>query len=250
MRHNKNRKMVQASTKIQESGDWIVSYSDVVTVLLCFFIIFYAAKQKYSSIKQDEMTAIVELLSNKVVGSEGLEGKSKSQHIKDWINKQVERKKLMNEIKSNINIYMNSKKVNVISEANKVHVQFDKVEFFKRGSTKLTKKGLEVIDNLTKILTPHKKKIFITVEGYSDPTPIVRKSKDRKWNTNLELSILRSLTVNNYFIESGFDKQQMAVSGYGSNRPLLIEELNDKGREIAQAADQVQRRVTISLSAR
>lgn len=266
-----NRKNLRTIEKKADSSDWMISYSDVVTVLLCFFIIFYAAKQKFSSVKQDEMEAIVELLSNSKIAADEVKKYQKrafgsaqegsgsgsgdgtgeyASGVERYIQRQVERRAVMNEVKSTINMQLANKDINLISEGNRVHVQFDRIEFFAFGSSKLTQQGREMIDSLIKIIAPHKEKIFINIEGYSDPTPVKRIVKGRKWNTNLELSLQRSLEVNKYFLNKGFNKYQMAVSGYGSNRPLTIEELTQGGRNVASEAKAAQRRVSISLSAK
>lgn len=196
-----------------KADSWMMSYADVVTVLLCFFIIFYAIEKMQ---EKEQRNPLLGFSQQKGVLEEIKDGMTK----KDFdyaINKIKEIKHV--EVKRSIAF---------------VDVMFKEIVFFKKGKFELTKAGKEIVDDVVSKLVDFKGQYSIEIQGYADKTP-VKKSKKRWWSSNMELSVLRSLNVYSYLEEKSIPKQFMSVAGYGVTRSLKpnTKDIFDANRRIS-----------------
>ncbi|MFT6631000.1 MAG: chemotaxis protein MotB [Bacteriovoracaceae bacterium] len=178
----------------KSSGDgWVMSFADVVTVLLCFFIIFYMLeKQLDKSVGFGPNIGTVQAYKAKMEAPEVLS--------------LIETMKLLPE-------------VSVINKEQFLEVHFPPEMFFASGETKLTSEGTAVINKIIEPLKNIKSGYILQIQGYTDNSS-VRDLSGRWWKNNMELSIVRSLEVYEHFLKKGVDKRILSVTGFGANKPL------------------------------
>lgn len=183
-----------------EQDAWLISYSDLVTNLLCFFMIFFSVKAVED---KDDFVQVISSL--KLNYSQALEAKGEGQG----------KGKVFDE-----NIIGKLREIEKISGTQTLiykkflQIEFPKGDMFLAGSAKVRKSEIDDLSKVIKELYPYRKKYQFTVVAYTDPTR-VKASKNRWWNSNEELSALRALNVQNLFYQNGFEQGEVFVLGQG-----------------------------------
>ncbi len=183
----------------KSDNSWSMSYGDMVTALLCFFIIFYAIEKQ---IEKRNVSAIQ--------GYGPVEEGILSEHTDSKIDTEYDYMIERLEQIENIQIFKTSSFVDIY---------FQKVVFFEKGSYEVTSEGKQLIDQVLHKLTDISGKYYLEIQGHADKTPVANK-KERWWKTNIELSVLRALNIHHYLTEKGIDKDYLAVAGFGHNKSI------------------------------
>lgn len=200
----KEARRKQAALKKEETfGPWIVSYADTVTLLLCFFVIFYAEQKKTTDI-----SALIEIQED--LSQQFSKNSSSSENA---VEKNVEssEKVLNTEDLKKLEFVNKEKKKEIL-------IRMYAKDFFKVGGYHLKPDGKKVIEKLAKIFSPHKDKIFIQVEGHSDSLKV---AKTAFYKSNLGLSSLRASEAAQIFLNEGVEESHIRVLGFGSSKPLV-----------------------------
>ncbi len=208
--HSKETVIVRkvSRRKNKSSDGWVMSFADVVTVLLCFFIIFYMVEKQYKK--------------NTGFGpNSGTVQEFRAKMSTPEVLSLIESMELLPQ-------------VSVVNKSQFLEVHFPPEMFFKSGSTKLTDQGVAVINRIIAPLTKIKGGYILQIQGYTDSSP-VRDIKGRWWKNNMELSLERSLEVYDYMIANGVEKSILSVTGFGANKPLNTDDTN------------MQRRITVKF---
>jgi chemotaxis protein MotB len=189
----------------RDSEQWMISYADVVTVLLCFFILFF---------NQDQVTDFLDITSalkgeeaNSASGGEG--ANPSSGNSKD-----------MTSLPERLSLEFKAIDSLVFSKSDKeLQIDFHGIAFFNKGSDQLTKEGQDTIDRILAAVRPHQEGLFIEIQGHSDPAPVSART-NRRYKSNIELSTFRALTVYRHFMENGIEGRAMSVAGFSDHKPL------------------------------
>lgn len=191
----KRRLIRHAASSHKGEGSWAVSYVDMLTLLLCFFIIFF----KKDQLKKTEPSSATE--TQKAPSSPGQALPSPVIH-------------------SIVSVLTNQKGFYSRREVNEksIELNFDHISFFDSGSTKVTPEGLAIIRSTGELLKPHAGRIRIIVQGHTDPRPI--RSRTGRISDNWELSVIRATAVLKWFSENGFPQNLLSAEGFASNRTL------------------------------
>lgn len=218
---------------------WMATFSDMVTLLLTFFILLYAlSKQddtKYQAVAGSIRNAFGGNTKN--LGAAVVPGKSPSDSstmleseepaqpfpidflttdgILDKLEVNRESTEDLNEFKDSFKSLGLEDSVNIyeVSEGIKVRIK-DKI-YFKEGSVEIDTIEMEVFKKIIKLLQSNKDmKIFI--EGHASP---LEKSKDGKDDAFI-LSARRAEVVSRYLIKKGVKSSQITSVFYSDSRPL------------------------------
>ena len=176
--------------------EWIFTYGDLVTLLLCFFILLFSSC-KYETMKFKSLAASLKPLP---AGTPFLnEGKDS---IVEQIAQQLEESELGDD--ANINV-----------EEKGVVVSFKASAYFKTDSAKLNAKAVKEMTRFSKLifLLPNK----IQIEGHTE------KSQPKNWDSTWELAGARASKIARFFIENGLDPTKITVKSFGSTRPRFRE---------------------------
>ena len=169
---------------------WAMSFADIVTVLLCFFIVFYMIEKKIS----------------KEIGFGNKDGAiiSYSQNFESL------------EISSLIETVEKQNLASVYKTDKFIELRFAPSTFFASGGVKPTEEGKKLINSILPSLLDLKDKYVVRIQGYTDSNPVKRSAK-RWWKSNMELSLLRSLNVYELLISKGINKKILSVTGFGNS---------------------------------
>ena len=247
--YDKNREQEEAGV-----DDWLMTYADMVTLLLCFFAIFLSV----SVPKKAEFELARQKVLERFASSDTLEGtfsltallKGDVDPIESSppVNPDVMRGKPMEVIPLTGYPSIMGNRVGRGKKASKqtgdriTTIEMNSAPFFTIGSSILSDEGKKLLEPvLEKIKSKKFKKYQVTVEGHTDDTPI----KTLQFPSNWELSTGRASSVVRYFMEQGVPAQRLRVSGYADTFPKMPNR-DDAGKSIPENQAQ-NRRVIIRL---
>ncbi|MEZ7195824.1 OmpA/MotB family protein [Pseudodesulfovibrio karagichevae] len=218
---------------------WLVTFSDLMTLLLTFFVLLLTMASMDNSIltKVTLTTADLGLLDKRGSGRVNVkehmivelmekpwEVLDKQQRIKDLL---FPDDTLPDEIsKSDLN-----DNLDVLAKQDGVALVFTDQILFAPGGAELSDKGQYLIGRLVPMMT--QTDAPINVAGYTDRSDATQ--------TPLELSGARALTVLAFLVDKGVPNSRFSLSAYGNAFPVI----NELGRPVAESPKN--RRVEILL---
>ncbi len=188
---------------------WLVSFSDLMSLLLTFFILLYSMSvldvkklMKFLWYFQGEK-ALLATKTVAVIPPINLIPKDIAKVVKDRISRLLP---------------VHAYQIAVIEDYVMIRL-FNDVTF-DDSSLDLSpeaKKSLDEIANVLKSISENKN-IEISVEGHTSSNKIVKKNPNIKdmW----DLSILRATKVTEYLISKGVNPKLLSAAGYGNTKPL------------------------------
>lgn len=207
-----------------EIPEWIVTFADMMSLLLCFFILLLSFAQvdiakfqaSMGSIKdafgvqrerpQDFQTAFSPAPESRIPGGYKLATSEKEQlevarMLKELINEKAElaQNAIISAEEGGINLRVNSRAL------------------FAPGSATLTPSGERVCALVQKILLKHKYDLI--VEGHTGS----REAFSSDYPTHWELSAARAVVLVRHILELGISPRRLKAVGYGDTRPLVPE---------------------------
>ncbi len=209
----------------QNEERWLITYSDLITLLLIFFIIMYAMSSinevKFASLSQSLSAALKK--SDKIpldhLGSTSLldaanaqnQGtKAQSANIKD--NQTLDN--LYQSVKQYIDQHNLEGNVTIVNEQRGVQITLKDVVLFDTGQASI-KPGAE---KLLQGLIPFFRQLPnpIVIEGYTDDQPI----NTQMFPSNWELSAARAIGVVRFIASNGVAPGRLSGVGYGQYHNL------------------------------
>lgn len=192
---------------------WAVSYSDLLMVLVSFFIVYF-------SFVETKDQNILEVISTSLQG-----GRSKAQRAVNSV------APLNPEVLERIQTVF-GKNVEIERDARgTAMIRFDLADnIFKPGQYELDQKAKADIGRLIEILKPHQNKLTLTFLGHADEEP-VHKRANSAVRSNMSLSSLRSTRGVEYAIELGVDPRYVwseSFAEYGRNTRSLSVRIRER----------------------
>lgn len=207
---------------------WLLTYSDVVTLCLTFFVLLYSFStldaHKWKSLVGSLQGALGVLDGGNIPVNNGIldTGSDKadleeSQDDEDFLKYQEEQKKLIS-IQEKFNQYIADHNLqgNVTTsiEERGVVIRFQDSVLFAKGSADLFPESRIILTDLSVIM----KEIDspIRIEGHTDNLPI----NTVRYPSNWELSTARATNVLRFLIEQGIEGSLLSAVGYGEFHPI------------------------------
>lgn len=188
-------------TKSQSEGEsrdrWLISYADLVTLLLALFIVMYGASDRQRA---------------KLI-AESFNGKSSTGDGILMANDGKREEKSSSEIKVLENSVLLQKTKMKQTERGLV-VSLSEAGFFAAGDATVSPEAKNVIKTLAESI--QNSSIPIRVEGHTDSTPI----SNARYNSNWELSTSRAANVLQELVDNGISPERLSASGYGGFQPI------------------------------
>jgi chemotaxis protein MotB len=194
---------------------WLLTYSDLITLLMIFFVIMYAM----SSVNAEKYQQLSSSLNSAMGGGGNVisSGSGVTQNPGVEIVDQ-EAQKLEN-LKSEVDKYIKDSglSVDVTTQVNDmgVVIRFKNSILFESGSAEIIQKSKEEIVKIGKILKNMDNDI--RVEGHTDNVPL----SGRTFKSNWQLSAIRATNVAELLTnEVGISPEKVVALGYGEYRPI------------------------------
>ena len=195
-----DRKHSQSSE--EDDQPWLISYADMVTLLLAFFIVLVSM----STLNKNKFEQMTEYFSKK----DRMTLKQMEQKIKVFVLDE----KMQNQIGAQLT-------------ANGVEVNFKDKLLFDIGKADVKPEAIDVLSKIAALLnTGDIARRKISVQGHTDSVPI----KSTVYPSNWELSSARAAKVVKFFIEHDLDSRRFESIGYADTKPLVPELDKKKGQ--------------------
>lgn len=187
-----------AKTKCEDGEDWLLTFSDMVTLLLTFFIMLVSI----SKIDANQFEQVKSGLQ---------EGISKTKTERPL-------EQLKNDIKSLVETLEIDGVANVATDQDGVVFELASAALYDSGSAVVRPDGMPIIQTLAQtLLHPRYTAFQIEVQGHTDDVPIHTATFPSNW----ELSAARATGVVRTMIEAGMDPKRMKAVGLGEVAPKV-----------------------------
>ena len=194
---------------------WLITYSDLITLLLIFFIVLYSMS-KLSVKKFDELSTSMAIVFGQTGRSGVLDGGRSVIPSKTATYKQ--RQNMTNtreQIRRMIAQMGLEGKITMREEQRGLVISVKDTVFFRAGSADLGDRAREIITKVGSLLADLPNSIRI--EGHTDDIPI----HTLKFYSNWELSTARATTVLHSMTEiAKIPPQRLSAAGYGEFKPI------------------------------
>ena len=209
--------MSRRRVREEKSGSpaWMATYGDLVTLLLCFFVLLFSMStidnQKFRAIITSMQGSLGVLESGIIVDTDPIEMDFPgdiSDEVEDF-------NKLMEEISSFIKESSLDGSVTLILDERGLLIRFLDTVLFDSGKAEIKEDAKYIIEMISSIIKESGKPI--RVEGHTDNVPI----RTSKFPSNWELSTSRAVNVLKYIIElNNIEPHIISAAGYGEYRPI------------------------------
>lgn len=227
----------------EEGEPWLLSYADLVTLLMCFFILFFTLDKTKGGISDPER--VKEKLESLIGLDESIIDKRKqTTESAAKKNSTPADKKIVDQVKREMRkIAKELKIVFTIGEAEPgvFEIVILSTNFFNAGRATLTPEGVKLVEGINAQIRSFGEGTTIDIEGHTDGDPLHGKEFPSNW----ELSSARASSVTRQLVNLGIPQKTMRVIGYADQKPLM-QERDERGTPIP-AAKKLNRRVTIKV---
>ncbi|MGE5396016.1 MAG: flagellar motor protein MotB [Chitinophagales bacterium] len=211
--------------KEENAERWLLTYSDLITLLMVFFVIMYSI----STVNAQKMAAVAQALSQVLSGKEmtvleepgpslapGKSGQKLKQEAAQKSEMEKIKKQVTEYIKNQSTLDKNiSKNIVIIEQERGLVISIKDTLLFPEGSATLTPRARNIVCEVGKSLKSISN--YIRVEGHTDNLPI----HTQQFPSNWELSVVRATNVAHVLNEeTGIAPERLSASGYSEYRPL------------------------------
>ena len=208
----------------QGAAEWLTTYSDMVTLLLCFFIALFNA----SEVDEIQLQQMISSLNNIGMGaSEGgatlTAGRNADLGNTIMSLPSMEKGKFMSTAKkkatSLFNPEVKSNKVRISSDERGLVISLASDAFFGPASAQVNlEETRDILLRIGALLSSEEMAgRKFRIEGHTDSAPV---DPAGPWRSNWELSTARSVNVLHYLADIGVDDRRFQVAGFADTVPL------------------------------
>lgn len=221
-------------------GEWVVTYGDMVTLLLCFFVALFDTSE--ADVVQTEM--LISSLNNVGIGGStggntlspgklaelgntiaSLPSMEKGKYLGTAMKKAVSL--FQPEVKSN--------KVRVSSNERGIVISLASDAFFRPASAQINiEETRDLLVKLAGLLSSDELKgRKFAIEGHTDSSPV---DPAGPWESNWELSAARAINTLHYLSDFGVEERRFRVAGFADTIPLSSND-TEEGRAYNRRID-------------
>jgi len=215
---------------------WFVTFSDIVTLLLGFFIAIVSFSnieiESYRKAMESFRGALHSPFSGSTI-SAGPGIPSTSENLYDA----YEVVEAANEIKRLVKTLPSQEGIELETQPEGVKITLSNPVIFDEGSNDMKSGAIDLLGEIATIIKKHEP-TEVMIEGHTDDTPI----HTARYPSNWELSAARALSVLALFQAQGIPPQKLVAVGYGEYRPRKV-----LPRHASSSEKGINRRVEIML---
>jgi chemotaxis protein MotB len=221
----------KAEAEKENSERWLLTYSDMITLLMLFFIVLYSMSnidaEKYKQVSQ----AMQSIFSGgnfgiftpsgmyPQTGTSDFSGHSPSGSDSPYSGKGVSQTGLLKRVNELFKPEMKAKYISTRIDERGLVITLSGDFFFEKGSAKIDREMRDSLDKVAKLIdqVPH----FVRIEGHTDNAILPPAKEGLGYTGNWELSAARSMKVLKYFIENdNVDPRKLSSVAFGEYRPI------------------------------
>lgn len=231
-----SRRNKRGQKKEKGTPGWMTTFSDLMSLLLTFFILLYSMSNIDAQKFQDMSESLQGVLSG-LGYTQVIEGQNSTMEVPidndTSIEENVEISTAIDEIQEVYEKVLNyveveglDADVTVNYNTKGIYVDIKEAILFDSGSNEIKDTGLLVLEKIEGILNEFDNEIVI--EGHTDNVPM----NNALFASNWELSTGRSVAVLRYLTEEGdIAPTRISATGYGEHKPI-VENTNPENRAI------------------
>ncbi len=192
---------------------WLITYADLITLLLIFFVVMYSISQadlaKFRQVASSLRAAFnLDVLSAPPPGQQVVAPLEQDPRFNAYLSVRAQVASLF----TRLGLDQQGAEVELTSEGIVIHLS-DAV-LFPPGQAELRPDAQRILDGIAAILEPLQSPI--RVEGHTDNTPPPPGAYPDNW----ELSAMRAVNTVRYLTDvAGLPPQRLSAAGYGEYRP-------------------------------
>lgn len=200
-----------------EAKQWLITYADMITLLLTFFVMLLAI----SSLDTERFEEVMNSIQFTMGASQAMGGKPGRLDPQDVMRQSQatpsgrQHEPLLKDLKENMKDKEIKDSLAIRVQGNKIILRTQKDVLFHPGSAILGPGSHKMLDLIAKIVKDHPG-YRLDIQGHTDPKPI----KTAKIADNWELSALRATAVLRYLIKKRVSPRRLTATGYADTDPL------------------------------
>lgn len=202
-----------------ETGTWLLTYSDMVTLLLTFFVLLFTFSSldvsKFQAVLYSLQDALGLLEAGTTLEIDYEPTSMPGERDREWEAEQRRLEELLATLEAIVKEQGLGEQILISLEERGLVVRFLDSVLFDLGSAELREDALVILDSVVEVLQglPN----HIRAEGHTDDLPI----NTYRYPSNWELSSARATSVIRAMLDSyPFSPAQLGVAGYGEYRPI------------------------------
>jgi chemotaxis protein MotB len=172
---------------------WLLSYADLVTNLLLFFVLLLSA----ANLSRTKLQQIAKSVS-------GAESPASLESIQREIDKRIRDSQMQDLVRTDL-------------AKDGLEVSLNSGLVFDSGKANIRKELEGTLGAMLSVLAPYSTRYSFAVEGHTDRNPIVAGAP---FASNWELSSARAIVVRQRLEDVGIDRDRIRVEGYADTKPL------------------------------
>jgi chemotaxis protein MotB len=205
-----------------DEREWLVTYADLMTLLLVFFILLYSTSslnmEKFKraiqaiQVSLGETNPRVELMDLVKVP------KSKDQNftIEDLSGLRAREQEMLESLNEVIAAKNQSDNILVYAKNGKIIIEIRGTILFASGSAEFNEAAIPILNEIVNIIQTYPE-YNVNIKGHTDDIPI----ETPQFPSNWELSAVRATTVLKFLISGGVSPHRLTATGYGDLLPLV-----------------------------
>lgn len=211
------------------AGGWVVTFADMMTLLLVFFILLYTLAD-FEDESYRELVESVQIIDGEgkqisVIDFATRRGRNPEPllAVEDMLGMnpgnlplQTIKPALVAEMESMIDSTDLADSVDLAYNGDQINLQIDGRYLFESGRAQLKDRARFIFANLGQMFRDYAD-YSIAIRGHTDD----RNIETTQFPSNWELSAVRATTVLRFFIEQGIDPERMTATGYADYLPLV-----------------------------
>lgn len=242
----------------QDTGRWLISYADFITLLFAFFVVMYSISQVNQVKYEDLSSSLVQAFDNRQTTNQPIQFGEISRSLNPITGDDIEQpeldsdnidaglidsenfatteefKELENGLRNSLGDLINQDLAEIKSDANWINITLRSALLFPLGSDELNQGADILLEEVSKLINTNNQ--MILVHGHTDNIPIATE----RFPSNWELSSARAVAVVRKMQNLSVYAPRMAIQGHGEYLPIVS---NDTSANRAK-----NRRVVISIS--
>jgi flagellar motor protein MotB len=191
----KNRLSEQSFEEHESDELWAISYGDMITLLLSFFVIFFSTdfkKTKIDDLDKHLMSSFKMVNMNQAFKSPASSNEALQFDL------------------------LKNAKITKIDD--RLVITFDTMTFFKVGEIEPNQEGQAMLRAFAEKFTPYAGIYHVSIKAFTDSRKV--STKHLNYKDNMELSALRALAALRVIQRAGIPLDRMEIAGYGEMNKL------------------------------
>ncbi len=206
----------------EQAGGWLVTYADLVTLLLVFFLLLYSMSTLNLERFKNALASIQVSLNEDRPAAQLIRIAEISQQtnqpfvLERASGLRTEKKDILQDLTEYIEEENLGDHIIYYQSQGRIIIQIRGAVLFGSGQADINRTAFPILGDISTLLEEYAD-YSINIKGHTDNQPIATAQFPSNW----ELSAVRATSVLKFFISEGIDARRLTATGYGDLMPLV-----------------------------